>query len=178
MQNPFLIGRKTYLRAPQQGDEIIIALSENHPDPRSSLFYALPASPEQQRIKIEKLTADQHSIAFTICTIDPDLPVGLTFFTRIDWAGRAAVFYIAIAEKENWSKGYGSEVTKMMADYAFKTLNLNRIQLHVHVENEKAVKAYKKAGYQIEGTLRQAMYFDGRYRDFYVMAVLKEQYKD
>jgi len=136
----------------------------------------MPSSAAQQKDKLEKLAADQHSIAFTICTIEPDQPVGLTFFTRIDWAGRAAVFYIAVAEKENWSKGYGSETVRMMVEYAFKTLNLNRIQLHVTVGNERAVKAYKKAGFQVEGTLRQAMYFEGRYHDFYVMAVLKEQF--
>jgi RimJ/RimL family protein N-acetyltransferase len=87
-----------------------------------------------------------------------------------------AVYYIAIAEKENWSKGFGKEVTNMMVEYAFETLNLNRIQLHVSVENERAVNAYKKVGYQIEGTLRQAMFHHGRYVDFFVMGILKEDW--
>ena len=176
MKNPFLIGKKIYLRAPEQIDENIIALSENHPDPRESLYNALATSIDQQRNKIQKLKSDPHSIAFSICSIDPDEPVGLTYFTRIDWVGRMATFYIAIAEKENWSKGYGSEATQMMVDYAFGTLNLNRIQLHVSVENERAVKVYEKIGFKNEGRLRQAMYFDGKYHDFYLMAVLREDW--
>ena len=44
MTNPFLIGDKIYLRAPEPGDEEIYSLSQNHPDPRENLFYALPSS--------------------------------------------------------------------------------------------------------------------------------------
>lgn len=174
MTNPFLIGSKIYLRAPQEEDVKIIALSENHPDTRASLYYALPTAPDQQKDKMQKLKDDPRSIVFTICRIDPDSPVGLTYFTRIDWVGRMATFYIAIAEKENWSRGYGSEATRMMVDYAFDTLNLNRVQLHVSVANERAVKAYEKVGFKNEGRLRQAMYFDGKYHDFFLMAILRQ----
>ncbi len=34
----------------------------------------------------------------------------------------------------------------------FNTLNFNRIQLHVSVENERAIKAYEKVGFVKEGT--------------------------
>ena len=176
MKNPFLIGTKIYLRSPEPGDENIIALSENHPEPRQYLYYALPTSIETQWKRIE-LRMQDHSIIFlTICKIEDDKPIGCTSFVRIDWAGRMATFYIAIAEKENWSKGYGKEATQLMVDYAFNTLNFNRVQLHVSVENERAIKAYEKVGFIKEGTLRQAMYFDNHYIDFYLMALLKDDY--
>lgn len=63
-----------------------------------------------------------------------------------------------------------------MVKYAFDILNLNRLHLHVCAENDKAVKAYQKAGYTIEGTLRQAMYHHNRYIDFFVMGMLREEY--
>jgi RimJ/RimL family protein N-acetyltransferase len=50
---------------------------------------------------------------------------------------------------------------------------LNRIQLHVAIENEGAVKVYQNNGFIIEGTLRQAMYHNGKYSDFYVMGLLR-----
>ncbi len=176
MINPFIIGEKIYLRAPVKGDEIIYALSENHPDARAYLYYAFPTNAEEQWEQIQKKIADPHTILFTIATKQPDKPIGNTAFVRIDWVGRMATFYIAIAEKENWSKGYGSEATKLMVQYAFKTLNLNRVQLHVSTENTRAVKTYQKIGFKIEGTLKQAMYFDGHYHDFYLMAILKDDY--
>jgi RimJ/RimL family protein N-acetyltransferase len=176
MHNPFLFGEKIYLRAIQPEDADCIALGENHPAPRETLFYAKPLSPQQIGERLTKQLSDPNAIFFTICSKDSDKAVGQTAFVRIDWVGRMATFYIVIAEKENWSKGYGGEATRLMVDYGFKTLNLNRIQLHVATANEKAVKAYQRAGFQIEGTLRQAMYHHGRYEDFYIMGILREEY--
>ncbi|HID40454.1 MAG TPA: N-acetyltransferase [Calditrichaeota bacterium] len=178
MHNPFLIGKKIYLRAPTDGDEYIYALSENNPETRHFLYYGFPTSPGQKKEKIESMVNDQHTVLFTICSKEPDKPIGNTAFVRIDWIGRMGTFYIAIAEKENWSKGYGSEATRMMVNYAFDTLNLNRIQLHVSKENQPALNTYRKIGFKEEGTLRQAMYFDGRYIDFYLMAILKEDFSE
>lgn len=176
MQNPFLTGEKIYLRSLQDGDAVVAARAENHPDPRAHLYIALPASVEMQKEKLLNLDKDHHAIVFTICTIDPDQPIGITEFVRIDWIGRMATFYIAIAEKANWNRGYGREATKLMVDYAFNTLNLNRVQLHVSVENARAVKVYQEIGFKIEGALREAMFFDGNYHDFYLMAILKKEW--
>jgi len=173
----FLAGEKIYLRAFKPGDEEMITRIENHPDPRSTLFYALPTTVQQQTEKINKLMNDPNVIMLIICRNDDDEPVGQTSLLRIDWVGRMCIFYIGIADKENWSKGYGSEATKLVINYAFNTLNLNRIQLHVAVENEAAVKVYKKSGFRIEGTLREAMYHEGRFCDFYVMGLLRSEWK-
>ncbi len=177
MLNPFLIGNKIYLRATEPGDAELVARSENHPDPRQTLYYALPVSPRRIEERLRNTLTDPSTIQFTIVAKENDTPIGTTSFVRIDWVGRMATFYIAIADKDNWSKGYGSEATRMMIDYAFGTLNWNRIQLHVSTENEAAVHAYQKAGYQIEGTLRQAMFHDNHYSDFYVMGILREDWQ-
>ncbi|MBP7462493.1 MAG: GNAT family N-acetyltransferase [Candidatus Delongbacteria bacterium] len=176
MINPFLIGEKIYLRAPEPGDENVAAAGENHPQPRETLYYALPSSLEQQRAKIKTWQEDMHTVIFTLCTIEPDQPVGLTALVRIDWIGRMATFYISIGDAANWSKGYGSEATRLMVDYAFDILNLNRVQLHVSTENPRAVSVYEKIGFVVEGTLRQAMYHHDRYVDFYLMGILRQDW--
>ena len=176
IKNPFLIGEKIYLRAMEPGDEIVIAASENHPDARGWLYYALPSSFETQALRLKQKEQDHSTIFFIICTKEPDRPIGCTQFVRIDWVGRMATFYIAIAEKENRSKGYGKEATKLMVDYAFATLNMNRVQLHVSSENERAITVYEKSGFIKEGKLRQAMYYENHYIDFYLMAILKEDW--
>lgn len=177
MENPFLIGEKIYLRAMEERDEEIIAASENHPDARQTLFYAMPNSYKSIQEKWTKFRDDPNHLVFIICSKNPDKPIGITAFHRIDWVGRMAIFYIAISKKENRSKGFGSEVTELMVNYAFNTLNLNRIQLHVALENEKAIKIYKRAGFVVEGTLRQAMFRNGKYHDFFVMGILAEDWK-
>lgn len=173
MHNPFIISENIYLRALEPGDEKILALSENHPDPRETLFYALPTSLDGQKDKWARFHNDPNTVVLVICGRQTDDIIGVTAFFRIDWVSRAAVFYIAIAEAENWSRGYGSECTRLMVDYAFQTLNLNRIQLHVYAGNDRGIRAYQRAGFSIEGTLRQAMYHHSTYCDFYVMGILR-----
>ena len=38
------------------------------------------------------------------------------------------------------------------------------------------IKAYEKAGFVREGTLRQAMYHNDEYCDFFVMSILRKEY--
>lgn len=171
----FIQGKKIILRAFEAGDEQMIARIENHPAPRETLFYAFPTNSMQQKEKIERFLNDHHTILLTICRADDNEPIGQTAFFRIDWVGRMAVFYIGIADKENWSKGYGSEATRLMIDYAFDTLNLNRIQLHVAKGNPWALKTYQKCGFIIEGELREAMFHQGKYCNFYVMGLLRSE---
>ena len=173
----FIGGEKIYLRTYRPDDIDMLMRLQNHPDPRATLFYALPVNKEQLIEKMESLVNDSKTVLFTICAKNDDQPVGQTSLLRIDWVGRMAIFYIGIADKENWSKGYGSESVELVMEYGFNTLNLNRIQLHVAVENKAALKIYQKQGFQIEGTLRQAMYHQGRFSDFYVMGILKEDYE-
>jgi RimJ/RimL family protein N-acetyltransferase len=177
LSDTFITGAKIYFRAFKEGDEQMLARLENHPDPRSTLFYAKPTTFEQQLEKTQKLLDDPNVILFTICDVESKEPIGQTAFHRIDWIGRMAIFYIGIADKENWSKGYGSEATRLMIEYGFNTVNLNRIQLHVAVENEGAVKVYERTGFKIEGTLREAMYHEGKYSDFYVMGILRSDWE-
>lgn len=177
-QNIFLKGDLVFLRAPDPADIPMIARLENHPEPRHTLFYALPSTLQQQHDKTDAQTRDPSIILLTICRIDNQDPVGQTSFVRIDWVGRMGTFYLGIADKENRSKGYGSEATRIMIDYAFRTLNFNRLELKVAAENTAAYNVYKKAGFRHEGTLRQAMYHEGRYCDFHVMGILREDFEN
>lgn len=172
----FIDGTLTYLRPYEEEDIDLCYLGKNNPEDRQTLFYYKPRTRTQVADEIEQWIDSDELVLFTICRKDDDKAIGQTAFFRLDYISRAAVFYIAILDPSDWSRGYGSEVTRLMCDYAFSTLNLNRLQLHVSCENERGVRAYKKAGFEIEGTLRQAMYLNNRYVDFYVMGLLRQDY--
>lgn len=172
----FKEGKKVFLRPYRESDVELVEYGKNNTDVRETLFLFAPMTNEQVRAELNSWANSKEIMLFTICNQQNDEPVGQTAFVRIDYVSRAAVFYIAIYDPQFWSNGFGGEATKLMVDYAFDILNLNRIQLHVCSENTKGVEAYKKAGFQIEGTLRQAMYHHDRYIDFYVMGILREEY--
>lgn len=172
----FLSGEKVYLRPPLENDAELVWFGKNDPGVRETLFLFTPMTLEQVQSEQKAWTASKETVLFTICALADDMAVGQTAFVRIDPISRAAIFYIAIYDPAYWSRGYGGEATRLMVQYGFDILNLNRIQLHVASENEHGVAAYERAGFRKEGVLRQAMYHHDRYVDFFVMAILREEY--
>ena len=59
-------------------------------------------------------------------------------------AGLGLNFGIVIGAKSEWGKGYGTEATSLMVQYAFETLNLNRVWLHVYEFNTRGTEAFEK----------------------------------
>ena len=89
----------------------------------------------------------------------------------------AATLFVGIGERDHWGQGHGTEATSLMVRYAFETLNLNRVWLHVYEYNRRGIRAYEKAGFRREGLLRQDTFRDGRYWDTVVMAVLRDEWQ-
>ena len=172
----FLSGECIYLRPVEPADAEWVSAGKNHTRVREALFLYFPRTLEQVRSEQINSAENRETILFTICSVDQNVPIGQTAFVRWDAVSRAAVFYLAIYRPDHWSKGYGSEAVRLMCQYGFDTLNLNRIQLHVCSENAAGLSAYKKAGFRIEGTLRQAMYQNDHYADFHVMGLLRQEY--
>ncbi len=102
--------------------------------------------------------------------------VGNIGFMNLEWPARCAEFGIFIGDKSLWNKGYGSEAVELLLQHGFQTLNLNRIYLHVFSNNPRARRSYEKAGFVLEGTLRQAVYRHGQYLDMLVMGILRSEW--
>lgn len=99
--------------------------------------------------------------------------ISLQGVDRFTQQGELAV----IVAREHWRKGIGEEAVGLMLQYAFRTLNLNRVWLKVFQEHQAAVRLYMKCGFVLEGVLRQDAYLEGRYRDTMIMSVLRRDYE-
>lgn len=75
-------------------------------------------------------------------------------------------------------KGYGSEAIKIVLQFVFEELHLNRLQLEVFDHNLRGIRAYEKVGFVKEGVLRESLYYNGNYSDEIIMAILKTNYKN
>ncbi len=81
---------------------------------------------------------------------------------------------LGMTVRDDWQgKGAGTALMQAAVDMADKWLNIARLELEVFVDNEPAVKLYKKFGFVIEGTLTCFAYRDGEYVDVYTMARLR-----
>src|SRR5262249_51273410 len=99
-------------------------------------------------------------------------PIGMTYLTDIDFRNRAAEFGILIGEADARGKGYGTETTRLMLDYAFTALGLHNVMLTVYAFNLAAIRAYEKAGLREFGRRRQCRLMAGRLYDQVFMEAL------
>lgn len=103
--------------------------------------------------------------------------IGYAGICDISETNKSGEYYIFIGEKKLWGKGIGTEVSKEVLRIGFSEYQLNRIFLTVSEPNTGGKKAYEKAGFKYEGTLRQASFRDNKYHDLIMMSVLKSEWK-
>jgi RimJ/RimL family protein N-acetyltransferase len=60
-----------------------------------------------------------------------------------------------------------------MCAYAFERLNLHRVYAYVLAINPRARRAFEKAGFALEGTLREDRWAGDAYTDVYLLGRLK-----
>jgi len=70
-------------------------------------------------------------------------------------------------------RGIGSALTAALVDVTDNWLDLKRLELTVYVDNEPAIRLYKKFGFEVEGTCRGYAFRDGQYVDSFSMARLR-----
>jgi RimJ/RimL family protein N-acetyltransferase len=112
------------------------------------------------------------SLALAIHLRDSGRLIGTCAFSQLDADNGSALFHITIGEKDAWGRGYGTEATELMLEHAFERLGLHRVALSVFAFNERAIRAYRKAGFVLEGRARQSIWRDGRYWDELQMSML------
>lgn len=101
--------------------------------------------------------------------------IGSCQLLNVDRRHSTAELQIRIGDDEARGKGYGTEAVRLLLAHAFRDMDLERVQLHVFAGNERAIRAYEKAGFHREGRLRSAVYLDGQRSDVVVMGILRDE---
>jgi RimJ/RimL family protein N-acetyltransferase len=180
-----IFGEHVRFRAVEKEDLPVFVTWLNDPEVRQGILLHNPISQTEEDGWYERMLTrpvDEHVMA-----IDVKLPsaeaedahwnlIGSLAFDHIDWHIRAAEFGILIGDKTYWNRGYGTEAIRLLAQHGFNTLNLNRIYLHVFENNPRAIRAYEKAGFSLEGRERQAEFTDGKFIDVLRMSLLKSEF--
>lgn len=101
--------------------------------------------------------------------------LGFIALFDLDLIHRKAEFAIMMDPKQQ-GKGYAKIATKLAMDYAFRTLNLNKLYLIVDQVNEKAEHIYENSGFKREGILKDEYFVDGKYHSVVYMSIFQNEY--
>ena len=120
--------------------------------------------------------SDRGTYYFGVRTIQEDRLIGFIHLVGTSWTHGDTWMGIGLGDREYWGKGYGTDAIRVILRYAFTELNLRRVTLVVFAYNPRATKSYQKAGFKVEGRLRQHLARDGQRNDMIVMGVLREEW--
>ncbi|HEY7293463.1 MAG TPA: GNAT family N-acetyltransferase, partial [Dehalococcoidia bacterium] len=102
----------------------------------------------EERFYEQSAAGSETAVAFAIYERASGRPIGNTDLREISRHHGTATFGIMIGEPEFWNRGYGTEATRLVLDYAFHVLGLHNVLLTVYETNPRGVRAYEKAGFR------------------------------
>ena len=123
---------------------------------------------EQERNYIESMRGNDNAL-MAIGVIDGQIisvaQVAAPPRKRIAHNGELAIS----VKKEYWSMGIGTEMMKLLVDFAKETGVIKNISLGVKSDNEKGIKLYEKMGFEKVGVHKNFFNIDGKYFDEILM---------
>jgi RimJ/RimL family protein N-acetyltransferase len=102
--------------------------------------------------------------------------VGWCSLTRWNPVYRSASMGYCLGEAA-WGHGYATEAARAVLQWAFDTLDLNRVQAETDTRNAASARVLEKLGFEREGTLREDCVVDGEVSDSWVYGLLRRQWR-
>lgn len=138
-----------------------------------SRFY--PQSRDGIRAFVQSFQGNQNNVFFAIILKEDNRHIGNIKLGAINWIHRLAEIGLIIGEKDTWGKGFATEAIRLVSDYAFKCLNLHKVSAGCYGINQGSVRAFQRAGFEVEGVRPKHMFCEGNYVDLVLLGKLNPQ---
>ena len=171
-----LTGKKVFLTALNKSSLEQLRAWRNDPSLRKYFReYKEISDAMQENWYNNRVLNNNNQVDFEIHDLETKSLIGHCSLNYISWTNRTAEFGIYIGDEKFRGGGYGSDSLRVLMDYAFKTLNLNRVWCEVF-SNNSSIDVYRKIGFVDEGKLRNHHYENGEYLDCYMLGLLADEW--
>lgn len=180
MRAVFLEGENIYLGALPKKDKLEGYLNWIN-DQNTTIFMGsgrFPVNKQDIRDYINSYINSKDSMILGIFLKKISRHIGNITLHQIDWRNRNAEIGILIGDKKSRGKGYAAEAIRLVADHAFNRLNLRKLYAGMTKGNEASKRAFEKAGFKVEGILKEHFYLKGEYLDCYRMGVIDREFRN
>jgi RimJ/RimL family protein N-acetyltransferase len=124
------------------------------------------------------IRASRTSSAFILNDQPSREPVGYFEIGSVDEANGFARLERFLIDPQLRGHGLGQRALHRIKDQFFADRRVYRLELVVATENHAAIACYQKAGFTIEGTLREARNFDGQRKSLHIMGLLRGEWDE
>ena len=89
---------------------------------------------------------------------------------------RAEIGYVL--DRPYWGSGYMHEALQALLQYAFETLNLNRLEADIDPRNRASARTLERLGFQKEGHLRERWIVNDEISDTWIYGLLRREWQE
>jgi len=174
---PTIVGDRITLRPVAVGD--VPALMEMLADPEGNRLTGTRATFTREQLERWYGTRGEQEdrIDFAVVENETGMYLGEVVLNELDVENRACGFRISLLGSRVFGRGFGTEATRLALAHAFDTVGVHRVELDVYAFNPRARHVYEKVGFVLEGTKREALWWDGEWIDAHVMAMLESDWR-
>ncbi|WMW80593.1 GNAT family protein [Undibacterium cyanobacteriorum] len=172
---PELRSARFVLRQILQSD--LNALYVGLSDPRVNLYYGIAyhseAATQEQLDWYRSLENDGNGVWWAICAAQrPQQLIGACGIYEIDHYNRNADIGYWLSPQV-WGQGVMQECLKLIFEYAFRQLQLHRLEAEVEIDNIASRKLLEKLGFMHEGRRRQVSWRGEKFVDLDYFGLLR-----
>ena len=122
-----------------------------------------------------KRIATQQALRWGVALTEDGPLIGTCGFSELNLDKRLGEIGCDLAQSY-WGRGFMTEALREVLRFGFEQLNLNRIETWIMVENAASIRVIEKIGMRREGTLREREYWNDKFNDVEMFALLKREW--
>lgn len=125
-----------------------------------------------------KVLKDPSTIMFSIRSAHDNKLIGCCGLCYINWVHRNADLSLYMGYKNCYidDEGYAEESCKLLFEYGFHELGLQKIWTEIYEFDQKKLTLYKKLKFHEDGYLRNQYFYDGKWWNSYMLSLLQEEF--
>jgi ribosomal-protein-serine acetyltransferase len=141
--------------------------------PWASDRYTIEDAREFIRRNLRQYAEDQ---GFATFIFHRERIAGSVGYNNFDWANRKTdLGYWLAADLQG--RGIMTKSVRVLVDYAFRRLRLNRVEIYCAVENARSRRIPERLGFTLEGTHRQAEWVHDHFKDLVSYSMLASEWE-
>jgi RimJ/RimL family protein N-acetyltransferase len=174
-----LVGERVYLAAIEKEDLKQLKDWRNIPDFRKHFREYKEINEDMQENWYQnKVMNDTSTIMFSVRRLEDDELLGCCGLCYINWIHRNADLSLYIGWNNEYidDNGFAEEGCKLLFEYGFGELGLNKIWTEIYEFDNKKKRLYDKIGLKVDGVLRENYYYNNKWWNSYIMSILRSDY--
>lgn len=126
---------------------------------------------------VRRCFAERSLFQWGVVRLSDDSLIGTCTLSRVDPQNRRAEIGFAL-RRDLWGRGYMSEATRAMLQFAFQKLELHRVEADVDPRNNASIRLLERLGFQREGYLRERWLVGKEINDTVFYGLLQREWQN